>query len=41
MTVPETAMAVAKTAPCAVMIEDMVFDEKNEREVVLVFDGGN
>lgn len=25
-------MAVAKTAPCAVVIEDMVFDEKSERK---------
>jgi hypothetical protein len=33
MTVPETAIAVAKTAPCEVMIEDIVFGERKKREV--------
>jgi hypothetical protein len=32
MTVPETAMAVAKTAPCEVMIEDIVFGERKKRK---------
>lgn len=29
---PETAIAVAKTAPCEVMIEDIVFGERKKRK---------